>query len=73
MFNKLGLPGPIAQSVASLTADPGIASLTPDRSHSFVEIGHEIISTAILLLRLIQEEGLSVTSESMCTKYWLTA
>ena len=29
MFRKLGLPGPIGQSVASLTADPGIASLTP--------------------------------------------
>ena len=25
------------------------------------------------LLSLIQEEQLSVTGESMCTKYWLTA
>ena len=33
-------------------------------SHTFVELGHEIISTVILL---------SDTSESMCTKYWLTA
>ena len=31
---------------------------------------YEIISTVILLL-LIQE-GLSVTSNTMCTKYWLT-
>ena len=32
----------------------------------------EIISTVILLLPLIQEGLLSVTSKSMCTKYWLT-
>ena len=32
-----------------LTADPGVASLIPARSHTFVEIDHEIISTAILL------------------------
>ena len=38
----------------------------------FVEIDHGIISTVILLLSLIQEGLLSVTSESMCTKYWLT-
>ena len=45
----------------------------PARSHTFVEIDQEIISTAILPLPLIQEGLLSVTSESMCTKYWLTA
>ena len=45
----------VAQSVtclatdASLTADPGVASLIPARSHTFVEIDHEIISTVILL------------------------
>ena len=45
----------IAQSVmclakdASLTADPGVASPNPARSHTFVEIDHEIISTVILL------------------------
>ena len=32
-----------------LTADPGVASLIPARSHTFTEIDHEIISTAILL------------------------
>ena len=32
-----------------LTADPGVASLIPAWSHTFVEIDHEIISTAILL------------------------
>ena len=45
----------IAQSVtclatdASLTADPGVASSIPARSHTFMEIDHEIISTVILL------------------------
>ena len=41
--------GHIAQSVACLTADPGVASLIPAHSFTFVEIDHEIISTAILL------------------------
>ena len=34
---------------ASLIADPGFASLIPARSHTFVEIDHEIISMVILL------------------------
>ena len=63
--------GPIAQSVASLTADPGVMSLIPAWSHTFVEIKHEIISRVILLLPLIQEGLLSVTRESICMKYWL--
>ena len=71
--------GRIAQSVMCLaadmclTADPGVASTIRARSHIFVEIDREIISTVILLLQLNQEWFLSVTSESMCTKYWLTA
>ena len=42
---------------------------------SFVEVDHEIISTVILLLLLIQEGMMSVTSEStcMCMNFWLTA
>ena len=43
------IPGNVVQSVACLTADPGIASLIPAQSHTFVEIDHEIISTVILL------------------------
>ena len=49
------LPGRVAQSVtclasdACLTADPGVTSLIPVRSHTFVEIDHEILSTVILL------------------------
>ena len=49
------MPGRVAQSVtclatdACLTADPGVVSSIPARSHTFVEIDHEIISTVILL------------------------
>ena len=48
------IPGRVAQSVtclatdACLTADPWVASSIPVRSHTFVEIEHEIISTVIL-------------------------
>ena len=33
-----------------LTADPGVAGWIPARSHTFMEIDHEIVSTVILLL-----------------------
>ena len=55
-FSSYGLEtGRVAQSVTclatntSLHADPGVASLIPGLSHTFVEIDHEIISTVILL------------------------
>ena len=41
--------------------------------HTFVEIDREMFSAVILLLPLIQEGMLSVTSKSMCAEYWLTA
>ena len=34
---------------SSLTADPGVTSSIPAQSHTFVVIGHGIISTVILL------------------------
>ena len=55
IYNVWSLPGRVAQSVTCLatdvclTADPGVASSIPVRSHTFVEIDHEIISTVILL------------------------
>ena len=39
----------MAQSAKILTADPGVASSNQARSQTFVENGHEIISTAILV------------------------
>ena len=53
--NRSHMPGRVAQSVtclatdACLTADPGVASSIQVRSHTFVEIDHEMISTVILL------------------------
>ena len=38
------------------------------RQYLFVEIGHEILSTAILPLPPIQVEQLSITGRKMCTK-----
>ena len=48
-------PGRVAQSVTCLatdtylTADPGVASSITARSHTFMKIDHDIISTVILL------------------------
>ena len=61
------------QLVVSTTDAPGATILILARSHTFVEIDYEIVSMVILLTQLIQEGLLSVTSESVCTKYWLTA
>ena len=63
----------VAQSVkclstdACLTADPGVPSLIQARSHTFVEIDHEIISTVILL-----PSADSFKKGCCCTNYWLT-
>ena len=60
-------------SVAQLDAlsdwRPGGRGFNPrrGRQHSFVEIDHEIFSTVILSLPLIQEGQLSVSGERMCT------
>ena len=35
--------------IHELLTDPGVASSIPARSHTFVKIDHEIISTVILL------------------------
>ena len=57
----VGVPGRVAQSVGHLTRKSDVLGS--------VRSGH-ILS---FLLPLIQEGQLSVTGESMCTKYWLTA
>ena len=54
-FAIIMFTGRVAQSVtclatdACLTTDPGVASSIPVRSHTFVEIDYEIISSVILL------------------------
>ena len=52
-------PGRVAQSVGHLIRGPGFDT----RSGNILSF----------LLPLFQEGQLSVTGESMCTKYWLTA
>ena len=55
MIISIIIPGRVAQLVtclatdACLTADPGVTSSIPARSHTFVEIDHEINSMIILL------------------------
>ena len=48
---------------------PGGRGFNPrrGRQHSFVEIDHEMFSTVILSLPLIQEGQLSVSGKRMCT------
>ena len=54
-ISKTNITGFIAQLVkcltadTCLTADPGVTSLIPVWSHTYAEIDHEIISTAIIL------------------------
>ena len=68
-------PGRVAQSVtclatgAYLTADPGVASSIPVRSHTFVEIDHEMISTVILLPSAdLFKKGCSQLQAKVCAR-----
>ena len=66
---KCHSPASVAQLDASSDWRPGGRGFNPHRGrqHSFVEIDHEIFSTVILSLPLIQEGQLSVSGERMCT------
>ena len=63
------VPASVAQLDAPSDWRPGGRGFNPcrGRQHSFVEIDHEIFSTVILSLPLIQEGQLSVSGERMCT------
>ena len=67
-FNML-VPASVAHLDAPSDWRPGGRGFNPrrGRQHSFVEIDHEIFSTVILSLPLIQEGQLSVSGERMCT------
>ena len=62
-------PASVAQLDAPSDWRPGGRGFNPrrGRQHSFVEIDHEIFSTVILSLPLIQEGQLSVSGERICT------
>ena len=64
-------PASVAQLDASSDWRPGGRGFNPHRGrqHSFVEFDHEIFSTVILSLPLIQEGQLSVSGEG-CAQYW---
>ena len=78
-LNLFIMSGRVAQLVtclatdACLTADPGVASSIPVRPHTFVEIGHEMISTVILLPSADSFKKGCCQLQGMCTNYWLTA
>ena len=62
------MPASVAQFDESPTSDQEVAGSAPSgRQHSFVEIDHELFSTVILSLSLIQEGQLSVSGERMCS------
>ena len=65
----IDLQASVAQLDAPSDWRPGGRGFNPPRvrQHSFVEIDHEIFSTVILSLPLIQEGQLSVSGERMCT------
>ena len=56
ILSLIAEPSRVAQSVtclatdACLTADPGVTSLIPARSHTFVEIDHDIFFSTVILL-----------------------
>ena len=64
-----GVPALVAQLDVPSDWRPGGRGFNPclDRQHSFVEIDHEIFSTVIFSLPLIQKGQLSVSGERMCT------
>ena len=63
------MPASVAQLDALSDWRPGGHGFNRRRGgqHSFVEIDHEIFSTIILSLLLIQEGQLSVSGKRMCT------
>ena len=68
-LNPNTLPALVAQLDVPSDWRPGGHGFSPcrGRQHAFVEIDHEIFSTVILSLPLIQEGQLSVSGERMCT------
>ena len=63
------VPASVAQLDAPSDWRPGGRGFNScrGRQHSLLEIDHEIFSTVILSLPLIQEGQLSVSGERMCT------
>ena len=59
----------VAQSVTCLAVDPGFTSSILARSHTFVEIDYEIISTVILLPSAeLFKKGFCQLQAKVCTR-----
>ena len=73
-FTTCGGPASVAQLDAPSDWRPGGRGFNPrrGRQHCFVEIDHEIFSTVILSLPLIQEGSCQFLAKE-CAQYWLTA
>ena len=67
MYFNIFQPSAVARSIAMSLGNQEAPRLILASGTSF---RHEIISTAILPLPLIQEEHLSVNGERMGAKYW---
>ena len=69
LSDKLNRPASVAQLDAPSDWRPGGRGFPPrrGRQHSFMEINHEMFSTVILSLPLIQEGQLPVSGKRMCT------
>ena len=69
LYQMLSWPASVAQLDVPSDWRPGGRRFNPHRGrqHSFVETDHEIFSTVILSLPLIQERQLSVSGERRCT------
>ena len=63
------MPASVAQLDAHQTGDQEVVGSTPARSATLISwrFDHEIFSTVILSLPLIQEWQLSVSDKRMCT------
>ena len=61
------MPALVSQSAVRPTGDQGVAGLIPAGSGNIMEIDHEIFSSLILSLLLIQKSQLSISGERMCT------
>ena len=63
----LSVPASVAQLDAPSDWRQGMFNPRQGWQHSFVEIDHEIFSTVILSLPLIQEGQLLISGKRMCT------
>ena len=61
------MPASVAQLDVHLTGDQDVIGSIPTGSGNIVENYHEMFSTVIHSLLLIQEEQLSVSGNRMCT------